>query len=354
MIDSFYKRNISSDKLWRQILGALFQWRTKPFLAFVFLLTPLSIGISAIMAPGSLSQCLLFIALNLVVWLIIKVCGTLSETFNLSRDDKGVTSCQIIKLAAIGLWIIGFILIFDIKSDGRAATSVGVIGVALGWILQDKVKGVAAFLGLRSHKQLNLGDWISVPQMGVDGEVIKITLTSITIYNWDTTTSTIPISALQANHFINLQNMSDGKTYGRKMSKTFIFDWESIRPVSQEEADSLKCAGEDFVKYIPVDEIKAGALNAHLFRLYIYHWLMGNSHISQRPRLIARWADQGENGLKMELHAFITDPNWEAFDWYQSEIVEHVVSSVELFGLKLYQSPSAYDARKYFGRTENE
>ena len=129
----------------------------------------------------------------LVIWLIIKVCRALTHTFSLNRNDNGITVCQIVILAAIGFWIIGFVLIFDIKNNGRMAAAIGIIGAVLGWIFQDRVKGVAAFLHLRRHHLLNIGDWIRVPKLGVDGEIKKVTLTTVTLYNWDTTTSTIPI-----------------------------------------------------------------------------------------------------------------------------------------------------------------
>ncbi|MBQ5482217.1 MAG: hypothetical protein IIT74_04130, partial [Bacteroidales bacterium] len=57
LFDRIYKKNISSDKLGRQILGALFQWRAKSFWAFVLLVTPLCIGVSMILSPSSFTPC---------------------------------------------------------------------------------------------------------------------------------------------------------------------------------------------------------------------------------------------------------------------------------------------------------
>lgn len=82
------------------------------------------------------------------------------------------------------------------------------------WIFQDTIKGVVAFVHLRLNHLLYIDDWIQVPKLNVDGEVKRITLTTVTLYNWDTTTSSIPTSVLHNDHFINLQRMTDGKTYG--------------------------------------------------------------------------------------------------------------------------------------------
>ena len=346
LFDRIYKKNISSDKLGRQILGALFQWRAKSFWAFVLLVAPLCIGVSMILSPDSFTPCLYLLGLTLVVWLIVKVCRTLTGTYGLSRNDNGITICQIVILAALGFWIIGFVLIFDIKNNGRIAAAIGVIGAVLGWIFQDRVKGVAAFLHLRRNHLLNIGDWIRVPKLGVDGEIKKVTLTTVTLYNWDTTTSTIPINVLQAEHFINLQHMAEGKTYGREMLKSFILDTERIRPLSESEIERLRSGEHDIRNFVPEEELKAGALNAHLYRLYIHHWLMNHPGVSHFPRLIIRWVEQKDSGLVLQVYGFLTETEWTAYEWQQSEIMEHIVESLEWFDLRLYQRPSAYDFKE--------
>ena len=346
LFDKIYKKNISSDKLGRQILGALFQWRPRSFWAFVLLVTPLCIGVSMILSPDSFTPCLYLLGLTLAVWLIVKVCRTLTDAFCLSRNDNGITICQIVILAALGFWIIGFVLCFDVKDNGRIAAAIGIVGAILGWIFQERVKGVAAFLHLRRHHLLHIGDWIRVPKLDVDGEVKKVTLTTVTLYNWDTTTSTIPISMLQAEHFINLQHMADGKTYGRQMLKSFILDTEWIRPLSEPEIERLQSGEHDIRNYIPEEALKAGALNAHLFRLYIHHWLMNDPCVSHHPRLIVRWAEQEDSGLMLQVNIFLTETEWTAYEWRQSEIIEHIVTSMDWFGLRLYQRPSAYDFKK--------
>ena len=345
LFDKIYRKNISSDKLGRQILGALFQWQAKPFWAFILLIVPLSAGLSRILSPESWTPCLFLLGLNLVVCLVIKVCRTLTNIFSLNRNDGGITVCQIVMLAAIGFWVIGFVLIFDIRNNGRVAAAIGIIGAVLGWILQERVKSVAAFIHLRRHKLLNIGDWIKVPKLEVDGVVRKVTLTSVTLYNWDTTTSTVPISALQAEHFVNLQNMLGGKTYGRQMLKSFILDTEWIRPLSEADIGHLLSAGQDIRSYLPDNELRAGALNARLYRLYLYHWLMANPCISHSPRMLVRWLEHRDSGMALQVYAYITDTETAAFEWQQSQLIEHILASMEWFGLRLYQKPSAFDAR---------
>lgn len=358
ILNKLSKKNLASERLWRQIFGALVQWQSKLLWAFVLLIAPVSIGLALIIPPGDWIHGLEFLCLNLVILLTFKTCRRLIDVFNLRKEYTCVTWSYITILVGIGLWIIGFVLIFNIKDNPRVATAIGVVGTLLSWIFQDKIKGVVAFLHLRSHNLLKNGDWLMVDKLGVDGEVQQMTLTSVTVYNWDTTTSTIPISALQTEHFRNLQNMMEGRTYGRRMLKTFVLDTGWFRVLSREEIEKLKeriqsgketsTASNDEIrdflsKNLSLDEINEGATNAQLFRLYIYHWLMNHKHISQHPRLIVRWMDHKEGGMELQVYAFIVDSSLAAFEWEQSKIIEHIIKSLDWLGLRLYQSPSAYD-----------
>ena len=278
----------------------------------------------------------------IALFLVISVCNGLTKYFSLMKKEEGITWSQIAIIIAMGLFIIAFLIVFDIKKDSPYFVALGIIGVVLGWIFQDTIKGVAAFIHLRWNKLLNIGDWIQVPNLNVDGEVTHITLTTVTIYNWDTTTSSIPTSVLRSDHFVNLQKMTAGKTYGRQMLKTFILDTGWFVHITKEDASRLM-ENEDLKRYLPKKEIKAGAVNAHLYRLYLYHWLMSNPHVSQLPRLAVRWLEQKESGMPLQVYAFITEGSMAAFEWEQSKIIEHIVESLDWFGLRLYQSPSSFD-----------
>lgn len=262
-------------------------------------------------------------------------------------------------LVAVGIWITGFVFILHIQKEEKGLVAFGIIGTLLTWIFQDKVKGVVAFVHLRMNHHLKIGDWIKVPKYDADGEVKRVTLNTVTIYNWDTTTSVIPISALNSEHFMNLQNMTDGKTYGRRMLKSFILDTSWFRVIAKEEIDSIRDRidsyeskddltneiNRDFISQnLSLNEISEGVQNFQLYRLYIYHWLMNHPYVSQQPRLIVRWMEQVENGMPLQIYAFITDSNLQAFEWEQSKIIEHIIESLDWFGLRLYQTPSAFDA----------
>lgn len=280
--------------------------------------------------------------LTLLLGLLWFTCNSLTDYFSLLRKETAITWSQIFILIFIGGWIGGFICFFDIQLGEKSSIVYGIIGALLAWIFQEKVKGALTFIHLRFNHLLCIGDWIQVPKYNVDGEVQHITLTSITVYNWDTTTSTIPTCALDSDHFINLQKMSEGKTYGRLMQKSFILDTDHFHVITEEEAARLK-QNEEITKYLSENDIHEGILNAQLYRLYLYHWLMRNPNVSQMPRLSVRWLEQSEDGMPLQIYAFIPEGEFTAFEWQQSQIMEHVVKSMDWFGLRLFQALSSKD-----------
>lgn len=342
-------KSISSEVLGLQIWRAMLKhW----FLLLLFVLTAAMCVITCIngsffqrladLSTGRLAKLICMACLTVLMVFVIRVCNSLTEVNNLLRNENRITWCQIWILIAIGLWIIAFIFILGIEEKQKSYIGFGLIGSILAWIFQDKIKGAVAFIHLRMHHLLNIGDWIQVPSKGADGEIKSVTLTTVTLSNWDNTLSTIPISALQSELFINLQNMSDGKTYGRRMLQSFILDTGTIHPLTNEDVGKLK-AQPTILECLSEDEIKSGNLNGHLFRIYLHHWLMQHPSISHQPRLMVRWLEQKDSGITLQVYAFLTETRLAAFEWEQSQIIEHILTSMGWFGLRLYQSPSAYD-----------
>lgn len=294
------------------------------------------------------------ICLTIFLGLVWFICSSLTDYFSLQKKETAITWCQILILVSIGLWIISIIWAFNIQKNDKSTIVFGIVGALLAWIFQEKVKGAVTFIHLRLHHLLRIDDWIQVPKYNVDGEVKHITLTAVTVYNWDTTTSTIPISALSAEHFINLQNMSDGKTFGRQMIKAFILDTNHFHVISAKEAEQLR-SRDEITPYLLEDDIHEGILNAQLYRLYLYHWLMNNPHVSQLPRLLVRWLEHKEDGMPLEVNVFITKTDATSFEWQQSQIIEHVLKSLDWFGLRLFQAVSSDDIRNHITHLrENE
>lgn len=271
------------------------------------------------------------------------VITNLNKLYSLRKQESRITISQIILLAIFGICLTSIVFALGIKKDDNSFIIVSTFGAVLGWIFQDTIKSVAAFFYLRANGLLKIGDWIEVKSNGINGIVRSITLTTVQIENWDTTTSAFPVYILHAEHFKNNQRMLAGKTHRRQMARTFVIDTGWIHPLSDEETIYLRNNLDTDVCF-KLSAIKKGELNIHAFRRYLYHWLMQHTHVCQQPRLFVTWKEQTSEGLPLHIHLFINDTKWEAFEWQQSEITEHVIQSLEMFNLQLYQSPSGYDA----------
>lgn len=355
------KKWLSSDSGFTQVLGAMIlkgRWGLTLLLLVMVALSLLSLHNWQNAAFLSASSCLTsiygfistalrsswywLVFLTLLMFLVIGVCNTMTNIYSLRKNETGITWCQILILIFVGIWLIGLLCIIKIQKESGYFIIFGVLGTLMTWIFQDTIKGVVAFVHLRLNHLLYIDDWIQVPKLNVDGEVKRITLTTVTLYNWDTTTSSIPTSVLHNDHFINLQRMTDGKTYGRQMLKTFILDTGGFHPLTAEEIESLK-QKKEVKAYLLDEDFKVGELNAHLFRLYVFHWLMNHPYVSQEPRLVVRWLEQKETGLPLQIYGFIMEGGVLAYEWQQSQIIEHIVEALNWFGLQLYQRPSSHD-----------
>lgn len=294
----------------------------------------------------TICRILLLLILPTIFGLACHVSKVLTPIFSLRKQETRVTWSQIAVLGTFGLMVLGLILISGVTKDSPAYLSLTAIGVILGWIFQDTIKSVVAFFYLRANGLIHIGDWIELKSHGVDGMLKTITLTTATVENWDTTTSAFPTYLLHSQHFQNNQKMMEGKTHGRRMLMSFIIDTGWIRNLTDEDVMKIKERLEYRAKsyYIDAKDYKKGALNIELYRKYLYRWLMRNPKVSQEPRLMVRWLEQTNEGMPLQIYAFITDTSLAAFEWQQSQIVEHAIKALEWFDLQLYQSPSGYDA----------
>ena len=339
-----YRRELSSTKCHRLILGALLKTKCERCMIPASLTSVLIAYVFWRLGYIFVSKILIVTLMTLFLWGAWFVTKTLNRIFSLRRQETYITWSQISLLAAFGLWIVVIVCCLNLQNNNPTDTAIiTVFGAVLGWIFQDTIKSVAAFFYLRANGLLQIGDLIAVPAKGIEGFVRTISLTTVTVENWDTTTSAFPTFILHADHFKNSQRMLEGKTLGRLMKKTFIIDSGWVHPLTDNDIKRLRRA-LDVENFFVEKEVKCDKLNIEVFRLYIYHWLMNNLNVSQQPRLIVRWLEQTSEGLPLQLLVYLTDTMLDAFEWQQSQIMEHVIKAMGWFDLQLYQSPSGYDA----------
>ena len=333
-------RYLSSRGVLQQIFGALMKtsWSMLSAVSILLILILLQClpNIAFLMKTATIAICCILFGVTSYVVV------TLNKIYSLRKMETRITWSQIILLAVFAFCLAISVFTLGIEKDSNGYLILTVAGSVLSWIFQDTIKSVAAFFYLRANGLLQIGDLISVPSKNIEGFVRTISLTTVTIENWDTTTSAFPTYILHSEHFKNSQRMLEGKTLGRLMQKTFVIDTGWFHPLTEMDVERLKIAldvDECFIKHT----IKPGALNMEVFRQYVYYWMMNNQHVIQQPRLIVRWLEQTDNGMPLQIFAYLSDTMLDAFEWRQSQIIEHIVKAMGWFDLQLYQSPSGYD-----------
>ena len=74
---------------------------------------------------------------------------------------------------------------------------------------------------------VQVGDWVTVPNYGADGDVLEINLTTIKVQNFDLTITTIPTYAFISDSFTNWRGMQKSK--GRRIKRSINIKKDTIR-----------------------------------------------------------------------------------------------------------------------------
>ena len=128
--------------------------------------------------------------------------------------DKPIASY--VQLGKILTLIIGSVVILSVllaKNPVIILGSLGAISAVLILVFKDTILGFIASIQLSVNNMVAIGDWVTVPTYGADGDVIEINLTTIKIRNFDMTISTVPTYSFVSDSFKNWRGMleSDGR-----------------------------------------------------------------------------------------------------------------------------------------------
>ena len=260
-----------------QILGAIFKSKGSFFLSISLLIAVLCLIPKISMrlkgddysSPHSILYKVGIIGVSCILFGVATyVITNLNKIYSLHKQEIRITVSQIALLVVFGICFTLVVFALGIEQKGNGFIIVTTFGAVLGWIFQDTIKSVAAFFYLRANGLLRIGDLITVQSQGIEGFVRTISLTTVTVENWDTTTSSFPTYILHSEHFKNSQRMMEGKTYGRLMQKAFVLDSGWIRPLSAQDVERLRVE-LDLDPFVLQKIIKNGMLNIEAFRQYI-------------------------------------------------------------------------------------
>src|SRR5690606_22526033 len=114
----------------------------------------------------------------------------------------------------------------------------GAMAAVLMLVFKDTILSLVASVQLSSNDMIRVGDWIEMPQLNADGDVIDIALHTVKVQNWDKTITTIPTHRLISESFKNWRGMFESG--GRRIKRALMIDQNSVRFLTDEERERLR------------------------------------------------------------------------------------------------------------------
>ena len=244
---------------------------------------------------------------------------------------------------------IGAILIVSIlidKSPTLLLTGLGASAAVLMLIFKDSILGLVAGVQLAANNMLKVGDWISMPSRGIDGEVEEVSLTTIKVRGWDKTLQTLPPYLLISEPFQNWQAMRSSG--GRRIKRSLNVDMNSIRFADEAYIEQLRSNEQSraLIEDIATQSDEGDNLtNLDLFMRAMNNYLLHHPRVNPNMTIMVRQLQPSEWGLPIEVYCFSANVNWVPYENLQTEIISYVVAAAPLFGLRMYQAPSGMDLR---------
>ena len=231
-----------------------------------------------------------------------------------SRPIKGYV--QVGKIAIFCIAAILIVAALIDRSPVLLLSGLGAMAAVLMLVFKDTILSLVASVQLASNDMLRVGDWIEMPQLGADGDVIDIALHTVKVQNWDKTITTIPTHRLISESFRNWRGMYEAG--GRRIKRSLMIDQNSVRFLDEAEvaglrrfsllADYLDAKQAELAQWNAAHpDRSAQAVNARrltnigTFRAYVTAYLRDRGDLSDRLFLIVRQLAPTEPGLPLEI-----------------------------------------------------
>jgi len=276
-----------------------------------------------------------------------------------NRPIKGYL--QVVKILVLCGAAIILISVLINESPLLLLSGLGAITAVLLLVFKDTILSLVASVQLTTNDMLRVGDWIEMPGMNADGDVIDISLHTVKVQNFDKTITTIPTHRLVSDSFRNWRGMSEAG--GRRIKRSLLIDQNSVRFLSDEEVidlkkfnllkDYLANARAEITKWneneLAKDDAPVNArrlTNIGTLRAYIMAYLKWHPRVSDHFTMLVRQLPPGAQGLPIELYCFTDTTDWNTYEGIQSDIFDHLTAIVPEFQLQLFQEPSGSDYAK--------
>lgn len=299
-----------------------------------------------------------------VLWVVFSFLNAAQELLEKSTDlkDKPVQSyVQVAKLLAV---IMAFVLATSTllgKSPLVVLSAFGAVAAVLIFVFKDTILGLVASVQISVNDLVRVGDWVTMEKFRADGDVIDISLTTIKIQNWDKTISSIPTYMFTIDSFKNWRGMQESG--GRRIKRSILIKISSVKFCSPEMIEryrKFQILGSyldnrlqevnEYNQDLNVDKtypINGRHLtNLGIFRKYIELLISDRQGIHKTMTKMVRQLDPASEGVPLEIYCFTDTTEWLAYEQLQADLFDHLLASVPLFDLEVFENPTGSDFSK--------
>ena len=306
------------------------------------------------------AQAFIFLTIALAISEFLSIFNLLYQRNPKSRNKPIKGYLQLIKLIIFivcGLMILGTFLKKDVFT---LLAGFGAMAAVLMVVFQNTILSLVAPVQISSYDMVRIGDWIEMPSLNADGDVIDMSLHTITVQNFDKTFTTIPTNKLVTDTFKNWRGMAHAGV--RRIKRSIFIDQSSVHFMSLDEQKKLKAfllldqyldtkqdELENFNQQLSNQSVynQRRLTNLGTFRAYVEFYLKQHSGIAQNQSIIIRQLQPTSEGLPLEIYAFTNTTVWKDYEAIQSDIFDHLIAIIPEFGLKIYQAPSGSDFKQF-------
>ena len=315
--------------------------------------------------PGEIDTLVRNIALALTILFALlaasAVLNALEKLYQSSPQGPLRSIKGYVQLIKIFLFVIGGIVIIASlvnRSPLLLLSGLGAVSAVLLLVFKDTILSLVASVQLASNDMLRVGDWISMPSAGADGDVIDLALHTVKVQNWDKTITTIPTWRLISESFQNWRGMQ--ASGGRRIKRALNIDATRVGYLDERTLAQL-CKSrllDDYLarKHADIDKWNAELgdagkapinqrrlTNMGTFRAYAQAYIEAHPDINQRMTRMVRVLDPTPQGIPIQVYCFTDTTAWLDYERIQGDVFDHLVTILPEFGLALYQQPAGSD-----------
>lgn len=289
-----------------------------------------------------------------VIWFLLSLLSVSNSYYERIKKSHQPSIKGYIQLVKIIITVTAVVLIVAMmldKSPMAFLTGLGAASAIIILVFKDTILGFVASVQVASYDMVRVGDWITIKQLQVDGDVEDVSLNTVKIRNFDKTVTTIPTASLITNGVQNWRGMEETK--GRRIKRAINIDIKTIKFCDEvllkklSKITNLTKYIKDVTKEISSynsktssqgDRLNGRALtNIGLFRKYIYIYLKENEYIRDDLTFLIRQLQPGQSGIPIEIYVFTNDTNWINYENIQSDIFDHLLAALPEFELAAFQ-----------------